>query len=142
MLCLFHFVESDDERKHDSDVAVHRCPEQRAELRLEQLGFVETHPDRAPAEEGIWIGGIAANRQLVASDIEGANHDGPSAEGLDDVPISAILLLLVRHGSAPHDEELGTHQAHTFSTAASGELGFLRQVDVCPQRYPVTVQGN
>src|SRR5205823_15078957 len=91
---------------------------------------------------GIWIGRIATDRQLVASDIKRANHDRASAERLDYVSIGPILLLLVRHRSAPHDEELGAHQAHTFSTAASGELGFLRQVDVCPQRYPVTVQGN
>ena len=142
MLCLFHFVEGDDEGKHDSDIAVHRCPEQRAELRLEQLWLVQAHSDRAPAEEGIWIGRIATDRQLVASDIKRANHHRPSAKRLDYVSISPILLLLVGHRSAAHDKELGAHQAHTFSTAASGEFSFLRQVDVCPQRYPVTVQGN
>ena len=72
---LPHFVERDDERKHDADVAVHRRAQQRAKLRLEQLGLVEAHPDRAPAEERIRIGRIAADRKLVASDVEGANHD-------------------------------------------------------------------
>ena len=79
-----HLVERDDERQHDAHVAVHRGAQQRAQLRLEQLGLVEAHPDRAPAEERIRLGRKSADRQLVAADVERANDDRPPAERLDD----------------------------------------------------------
>ena len=78
-----HFVERDDEREHDAHVAVHRRAQQRAELRAEQLRLIEAHPDRAPAEERIRLGGESADGQLVAADVEGANDDRMSLERLE-----------------------------------------------------------
>ena len=63
-----HLVERDDERQHDADVAMHRRAQQRAQLHAEQLRLIETHPDRAPAEERIRLRGKSADRQLVAAD--------------------------------------------------------------------------
>src|SRR6266581_16143 len=95
VLRLFDFVERDDERKHDSDVSMHRCPEQRTKLRLEQFWLVEAHPDRAPAEEWVGIGRVAADGQLVAANVECANHNRTSTKRFDDVPVGAVLLFLV-----------------------------------------------
>src|SRR3982751_2201643 len=140
MLCLLHLIERYDERKHDSDASVHRRSEKCAELGLEQLGLIETHPDRAPAEERVGIGGIAANRKLVAAHIERADHNRSTTEGFDDVLIRAILLFLVGHRRAANDQKFGAHQPHTLCAAVRGELRFLGQIDVGAQRHPVAVE--
>ena len=55
-----HLIDGDDQWKHDSHVPVERGAQQCAKLDLEHVRLVETHPDRAPTEEGIRLGWEAA----------------------------------------------------------------------------------
>jgi len=104
---------------------VHRRPEERPQLRFEQLGLIEAHPDCAPSEKRVGIGWITTDGQLVAADIEGANHNRPSAECLDDVAISAILFLLVGHRGTAYHEKLGAHKADAFRAAVCSRFRLL-----------------
>src|SRR6202022_4097775 len=135
-------VEGDDEGKHDADITMHRGAQQRTKLCLEQLGLVEAHPDGAPAEEWIRIRWIPANRKLVASDIEGADHHRPSSKCFDDMPVGLILLLFVRHRRPAYHEELRAHQANALGAAMSSELGLLGQIDVCAKGDPVSIESD
>ena len=65
---------------------------------------------------------------------------GVSAEGLDHARVRPVLLVLVRHGGAVDDEELGAHQARRRRRrCVGGELRFLGHVDVGAQRDPRAV---
>src|SRR2546423_1787461 len=120
---LSDLVERDDQREHDANIAVHCRSQQCPKLSLEQLRLIEAHPDGTPAEERIRIRRIPADGQLVSSNIESPDYDGPSSECFDHVTIGPELLLLIRHRGPAYDEKFGPHQTHALRTAMSRELG-------------------
>ena len=137
---LANLVDGDDEREHDAHVAVLGGAQQRAQLSLEQLRLVETHPDSAPAEERIRVARISADGHLVAADVECANDDGLSLEDIDDVRVGAVLLFFVGHRCPSDDEKFRAHQADTLGAAARGLGRFLGKIDVGAERDPVSVE--
>src|SRR5215471_9641473 len=128
------FIERDDEWKHDANVAMRGGTKQRSQLRPEQLWLIQAHPDRAPTEEWIRLARESADGQLVATDIEGTNHDRLAAERFDNALVRAILFVLVRHRRTPEDEEFRAHQPNALGAARRREVGLLGQVDVGPER--------
>src|SRR5258708_31249989 len=109
---------------------MHRGAKERPQLRFEELRLVETHADSAPAKKGIRLGWEPAHGQLVATDVEGANHYGHPGKRLDDATVGAILLILVRHARPPNHQEFRSHQADTLGAAACRRFGLLRNIHV------------
>ena len=131
---LAHLVDRDDQRQHDAQVAVHRRAQQRPQLRAEDLRLIEAHADGAPAEERIRFRGEPAYGQLVAADVERANHHRHAGERLDHAPVAAVLLFLVGHRGATHDEEFGAHEPHALGPAVARRVRVLGQIDVGAQQ--------
>ena len=139
---LTHFVDRHDEGQHDAHVAVHGGAEQCPQLRFEDFRFIETHADGAPAEERIRFVRIAANRQLVAAEVECPDDNGLSAERLEDVHIRGDLLVLIGHGGATDHKELRAHEADALSAALDAEVGLVGEIDVRAQHDVLTVGGD
>jgi hypothetical protein len=125
-----HLVQCHDEREHDPDVAVHRSAKKRSQLCREKIHPVEAHTNRAPAESGVRLAGVASNRQLVAADVECADDHRPAPERLYHAAVRPVLLLLVRHGGPADDQKLGAHQSHALGAALRGGGGGLGEIDV------------
>src|SRR5207302_997977 len=119
-----------------------RGPEQRTQLRAKEIGLIEAHADGAPAEKWIRFRGEAADRQLVATDVEGANHHGLSPERFDDAFVGAILLVLIGHRRAAEHEELGSHETNALGPTRGGEISLLWHIDVGAERDVHSVGGD
>ncbi len=125
-----HLGHRDDQREHDAQVAVHAGAQQRAQLGAEDRRLVQAHADGPPPEERIRLRGKSAHGQLVAADVERANDHRHAGERFDHAPVAAVLLLLVGHGGAPHDQELRPHEPHALGPAVARRVRLFGQVDV------------
>src|SRR5690606_38950244 len=136
----FDLLDLVDEREHDADVAVGGCTQQRAELRAEEVLEVEAKADRAPAEERVLLGRhLEEERELVSSEVEGANIDGLVREGLRHAPVRVVLLLLPGLGATADDEELRAEEADAQGAVGARGLRLRGEVDVGAQEDRLAV---
>jgi hypothetical protein len=108
--------------------------EHRAHLRPEHRRLVETHADRAPAEKRIGLERrLEPHRELVASQIIGADHDRIAVKRGGDAAEVVGLLVLGRQRGAAGEQELGAEQPDALGAHPHRRLDLLRQVHVAHQ---------
>lgn len=96
-----------------------------ANLAAQQARPVQSEPDRAPAERGIFLDhGFHIGQRLVAADVERAEGDGLGAGGIEHGAVQRELVRGARQALADH-ELFGAEQSD------AGVVGVVdvRQVD-------------
>ena len=138
-----HFLEARDERDHQLDFHVRGGAQGRADLGAEHFGLVETHPNRAPAEERIRFRRGAERRgELVAPQVVGPHHDGMPRKRLAHPPEVQRLLVLGGKAGVRGDQELRAQQAHPFGAVFLGLGDLVGQVHVAAQHDALAVGGD
>ena len=131
------------QRQHELDVPPHRGPEDGPDLGTEHLRLVEAHPDRAPAEEGVrFEGRLEGRRELVSTQVEGADDHGPVGERRGDPAEVLGLLVLGRQGGPAGQEELGAEQADALRSHPEGRLDLLGEVHVAHEQDGSAARGD
>ena len=116
-----------DHRGHHLDRTRGSRPVAGAELGHEQVRAALGQPQRPDAEERVVLG---RHRQigdrLVAADVEEADRDRRSTEGLDRGPIRTGLLVLGRRCRPLEEQELGPEQPDAAGTEGDGRGRLVR----------------
>src|SRR5919107_1511446 len=137
----FHSIH--DHGKHNSQVAVRGGAQDRAQLRLEELGHVQTHPDAAPPQEWVlFLGLVHAGQVLVPAHVQRADYDRPLAERLGHFAVSPVLFLLRRQLRPLHKQELCAEESHSLRSPLESALRLFRRADVGCDLDALTVSGT
>ena len=136
----FEFLHAGDHRVHDFQVAIDAGSQDGAELRAEQVLFLEAEPDGAPAEERVHLlGQVNVGEQFVAAEVERADDHRVRRKRLSHPAVGGELFLLVRQVAAVDEQELRSEQADAGRAALQDTLDVGRQLDVGGENDPVAV---
>src|SRR4029077_16358300 len=91
-------------------------PQNRAQLRFENLDVLQAKPNGAPAEERIkLVAGIARSRRaLVAPQVECSNNERSRSDALRDFSICFVLKVLARERAPVQIKKLGAIKSDSF----------------------------
>ena len=130
-----------DHREHHPNLPVRRGAQDRPELGLEDLFFLQAEPDRPQPHRRVHlVGELELGRELVAAEVEGADRDRVAHELLRHLPVRLEVLLLGREILPVEEEELRPVEPHPVGAAAQRNVRLLGEFDVRQeqQRLPVT----
>ncbi len=135
-----HLVHVRHHRDEDADGPEGARAEDRAELRLGEVGLVEQHAHAAPAEKRVGLA-VGERQHLVAAEVEHAKRGAARTHVLGDLLVDRVLLLFGERQAPPHEhQDLGAEQAHALGAVALQQFQFLLELQVGAQRHPVAVE--
>ena len=125
------FLQPRDHREHDLHVPHGAGANDRAQLRFEDVGILETKTNGPLAQERIQLIIRAhRSRHLVAPQIKGPNDQRMRANLFRHFSIGRVLLLFTREGRAIQVEKFRPIKANAFRSIARGGFHVVRQFDV------------
>ncbi len=130
-LGLSHFLDARNHREHQRNIAVGRCSQNGAQLRLEQLRILQAETDGTQAHGRVCLVELAVGRdELIRSQVKGTEnhllgrHDG----GKVDVLFSQFLF--ARQLGPIQVGVLGPVQSNPFATVVDDGRHLFHQLDI------------
>src|SRR5271165_342113 len=128
---LAEFGEARDHWKHHPNVAKRADPQNRAKLRLENIGPVQTKPDRAAPKERVdFRRQMRVTQKFVPADIQRPDNNRFRLHCFRNRPIGFVLLFLSRQIVLVEKEKLGPVQADPFRAGFDHQRNIFRELDV------------
>ena len=144
---LLQFGQGADERQQDAQPAVHRGPQQGAQLGMEQGLFVEREADGAQAERRVGLpvdpgrGPGQEVAALVAAHVQGAHGHRMGGRIGQQTGAGGHQLLLGGRPLPLQIDELAAEQADALTAVVEHGRQFLEPLDVGAQAHRVAVHG-
>ena len=139
---LLKLRDAADHGKHDAQMGVIRGGAQnRAQLRLEQRGQVQTQPNGAPAQKRIRLRLLVKRgRELVAAQIQRANHNAVGKIVPGHFGIGADLLFLVRLARVGQKEIFRAKEPDAARAPRQHRGNIAGRLNVGHQRHRMAVE--